>query len=164
MIEWKLLPILTLVVPIEPGRPFDPDLVLLGDVNRLVAIFILVSFKVFASDILSAELDTGLNCGWPDKRDQGLNVDNSPEVRKTVPLEVGKVMFCSRLKLNITKVGAAISKFLRRSTRVVEDQNLSGRIAEDNRDPTFLALVWLDLVKHLAVALGVKTQDSPIAD
>jgi hypothetical protein len=53
------------------------------------------------------------------------------------------------------KIGAAVSKLLRGSARVVKNQNLSGRIAEDDQDPTLLAFVWLDLVKHLAVTLGV---------
>ncbi len=58
-------------------------------------------------------------------------------------------MFGSRLKLDITRVGAAVSKFLWSFARVMENQNLSGRIAEDDWDPTFLAFVGLDLVKHL---------------
>ena len=69
---------------------------------------------------------------------------------------MSKVVFSSRLKLDIPKISAAILELLRGLARVMEDQNLSGRIAKDNRDPTFLALVWLDLVKHRAIALGVK--------
>jgi hypothetical protein len=71
-------------------------------------------------------------------------------------------MFGSRLKLDISKIGAAISKFLRSFARVMENQNLSGRIAKNNRDPTFLAFVGLDLIEHLAIAFGVQAQDSPI--
>ncbi len=77
---------------------------------------------------------------------------------------MGKVMFGSRLKLDITKVSAAIPEFLRSFARVVEDQNLSGRIAEDDRDSSWLAFVRFDLVKHLAIALGVETQNSPIVN
>jgi len=73
-------------------------------------------------------------------------------------------MFGSGLKLNITKIGAAISKFLRSFGRVVENQNLSGRVAKHDWDPAFLAFVGLDLVEHFAVAFGVETQDSPIVN
>jgi hypothetical protein len=124
VVEGKFFPILTLVIPVEPGGPFDPDLVLLRNVNLYVASFVLVSFSVVATNILSAKLDAGLYCGWPDERDQGLNVDNSSEIRKSVSLEMGKVMFGSRLKFDIAKIGAAVSKLLRSFARVVENQNL----------------------------------------
>ncbi len=65
-------------------------------------------------------------------------------------------MFSSRLKLNIAEVGATVSKLLRGMTRVMEDQNLSGRIAKHDWDSSRVALVRLDLVKHRAVALSVK--------
>ncbi len=73
-------------------------------------------------------------------------------------------MFGSRLKLDVTKVGATFSKFLWSFARVMENQNLSSRVAEYDWDPTFLAFVGLYLVKHLAVAFGVETQDSPIVN
>ncbi len=164
MVERLLIPVFALVEGVELVRPLDPDLVLVRNVNLFVTGLVLVSFRIVAPNILSAKLDAGLLGGRSDEGDQGLNVDDSSKIRKTISLEMSKVMFSSRLKLDIAKVGATVSKFLRSLTRVMEDQNLSGGIAEGNRDPTFLAFVWLDLVEHLAVALGVETQDSPIVD
>ena len=69
---------------------------------------------------------------------------------------MSKVMFSSRLKLDITKIGAAVLELLRGLTRVMEDQNLSGWIAKHNRDASGIALVRLDFVKHCAVALSVE--------
>ena len=73
-------------------------------------------------------------------------------------------MFGSGLKLDITKIGAAVSKLLRSFARIVENQNLSGRIAKHDRDPSGVAFVGLDFVKHLAIALSVEAQDSPIVN
>jgi hypothetical protein len=39
---------------------------------------------------------------------------------------MGEIMFSSGLKLDITEIGAAVSKLLGGLTRVMEDQNLSG--------------------------------------
>ena len=63
-------------------------------------------------------------------------------------------MFSSRLKLNITKIGAAVLELLRGLTRVMKDQNLSGRIAKHDWDSSWIAFLRLDLVEHLAVAFG----------
>ncbi len=65
-------------------------------------------------------------------------------------------MFGSRLKLDIPKIGAAVLELLRGLTRVMKDQNLSGRVAKHDRDAPWVALVWLGLVEHRAVALCVK--------
>ena len=69
---------------------------------------------------------------------------------------MSKVMFSSRLKLDITKIGAAVLELLRGLTRVMEDQNLSGRIDKHDWDSSWIAFVWFDFVKQCAVALGVK--------
>jgi hypothetical protein len=156
MIEGKLLPILTLVEGLELGCPLDPNLVLLENVNLDVASLVLVSFGVVAPDILCTKLDAGLFGGRPDERDQRLNVDNSSKVRKSIFLQVSEVMFSSRLKLDITEVGAAVSKLLRSFARIMEDQNLSGRIAKHDRDSSWIAFLGLDLVEQRAVALGVE--------
>ena len=93
-----------------------------------------------------------------------MDIDDSTKIRKTIFLQMSKVMFSSRLKFNITKVGTAVLEFLRGLTRVMEDQNLSGRIAKHDWDASGIALVRLDLVKHRAVALGVEAQDSPLVN
>jgi hypothetical protein len=93
-----------------------------------------------------------------------LNVDDSSKIRKTIFLEMSKVIFSSRLKLDITKIGAAILELLGGLTRVMKDQNLSSRIAKNDWDSSWVALVRLDLVEHLAVAFGVEAQDSPLID
>jgi hypothetical protein len=117
-----------------------------------------------APDILRTKLNARLYCGWPDERDQGLDVNNSPKVQKTISLEVREVMFSSRLKLDIAKVGAAVSKFLRGLARIVEHQGLSGGVTKDDRDPSWPAVVGLNLVEHLVLAFSVKTQDLPIGN
>ncbi len=164
VVERVLFPILALVIPVEPGRPFDPDLIFLRNVNLYVTSLILVLFGVVAPDILSTKLDAGLFCGWTNESDQGLNVDDFSKIRKAILFEMSKVMFGSGLELNITKIGASISKFLRGFARVVENQNLSSRIAKHDWDLAFLAFVGLDLVEHLAVTFGVETQNSPIVN
>ncbi len=80
VVERKLFPVLTLVEGIELGRPIDPDLVLVGNVNLFVTSLVLVSFRVIAPNILSTKLDAGLYCGWSDEGDQGLNVDDSSKI------------------------------------------------------------------------------------
>jgi hypothetical protein len=80
VIERLFLPVLTLVKPVEPGSPLDPDLVLLGDVSFDVASGVLVPLRIIAPNILSAELNTGLLRGWADESDQGLNVDDSSKI------------------------------------------------------------------------------------
>ncbi len=93
-----------------------------------------------------------------------MNVDDSSKIRKTIFLEMSKVMFSSRLKLNIPKIGATVLELLGGLTRVMEDQNLSSRIAKNDWDSSWVAFVWLDLVEHRAVAFGVEAQDSPFVN
>ncbi len=69
---------------------------------------------------------------------------------------MSKVMFSSLLKLNIPKIGATVLELLGGLTRVMEDQDLSGWVAKHDWDSSWVALVRLDLVKHRAIALGVK--------
>ncbi len=123
MVEQKTLPVLTFVEGLEPGRPLDPNLALLGHVNLNVASRILVSLCVVAPNILRTKLNSGLFGGRSDERDQSLDVDNSSEIRKSVFLEMGEIMFSSRLKLDITKIGSKVLELLRGLTRVVENQN-----------------------------------------
>ena len=121
-------------------------------------------FSVVAPNVLGAELDAGLLGGWTDESDQSLNVDNSPKIRKTIFLEMSKVMFSSRLKLNIPKIGATVLELLGGLTRVMKDQNLSGWVAKHDRDPSWVALVRLDLIEHRAVAFRIEAQDSPLVN
>jgi hypothetical protein len=153
VVEGKLFPILTLVEGIEFGRPFDPNLVLLGNVNPYVVGLILVSFGVVAPNILRAELNAGLNGGRPDERDQRLDIDDSSKVQKPISFEMSKVVFGSGLKLDVAKISAAVSKLLGGLTRVMENQNLSGRIAKHDWDSSWIAFVGLDLVKQRAVGV-----------
>ncbi len=165
MLERQILPVFTFVERIEFRRPLDPDLVLVREFDPPVTSSVLVSLRVIAPNILSTKLDAGLYCGWPDECDQSLNIDDSSKIRKkSISLQVSEVVFGSRLKLDITEIGAAISKLLRGFARIVEHQSLSGRVTKDDRDLSWLAFVWLDLVEHLAIAFSVKTQDSPIID
>ena len=142
----------------------DSNLALLGNVDSDVASLVLVLLFVIAPDVLRAELDSGLLGGRTDESDQGLNIDDSSKIRKTILPEMSKVMFSSRLKLNIPEIGATVLELLGSLTRVMEDQNLSSRIAEHDRNASWIALVRLDLVKHRAVAFGVEAQDSPFVD
>ncbi len=134
MVERKTFPVLTFVEGFKPGRPLDPNLALPGNVNLDVVSCVLVALLVVAPDILSTKLNSGLFGGRSDKCDQCLNVDDSSKIRKSIFLEMSKVMFSSRLKLDITKIGAAVLELLRGLTKIVEDQNLSGRIAKHNWD------------------------------
>ncbi len=88
--------------------------------------------------------------------DQGLDIDDSTKIRKTIFLQVSEIMLGSGLKLDVAKIGAAVSKLLRGLTRVMEDQNLSGRVAKHDWDSSGIAFVGFDLVEHSAVAFGVK--------
>ncbi len=132
------------------------NLVFPGNVNFDVVGRILVSLLVVAPNILCAELGAGLLGGWTDKSDQGLNIDNSSKVQKTIFLEMSKVMFSSRLKLDVPKIGATVLELLRGLMRVVKDQNLPGRVAKHDRDSSWVAFVWLNFVEHRAVAFGVE--------
>jgi hypothetical protein len=164
MLERLIYPVFTFVERIEFCHPFDLDLVLLRNVNPLITSLLFVSFRVIAPDILSTKLNARLKCGWPDKRDQRLNVDDSSKVRKSVSFEVSKFVFGSGLKFDITEIRAGVSKLLRSVARIMKDQSLSSRVTEDNRNPSFLAFVRLNLVKHLAITFRIETQDSPIVD
>ncbi len=95
MVERLFFPILTLVEGVELARPFNPDLVLVGNVGLFVAGLVLVSFCVVAPDILGAKLDAGLLSGWTDKGDQSLNIDDSAKIQKTIFLQVSEVVFGS---------------------------------------------------------------------
>ena len=95
MLEGQVYPVFTFVEGLELGSPLNPDLVLVGDFDPLVTSFILVSFRVVTPDILSTKLDAGLYRGWPDERDQRLNVDNSSKIRKPISLQVSEVVFGS---------------------------------------------------------------------
>ena len=88
MLERQVYPVFTFVKGFELGHPFDPDLVLLGNVNFFVTCRVFISFRVVAPNVLSTEIDAGLYRGWPDERDQRLNVNDSSKVRKTVSLQV----------------------------------------------------------------------------
>jgi hypothetical protein len=123
---------------------------------------VLVAFHVVSSNILSTKLNAGLLGGWPYEGDQSWNVNNSSKVQKTISLEVREVVFGSRLKLDVSEVSAVVSNFLRGFARIVENQNLFGGVAKDDRDLTFLAFVGFNRVKHFAIPFGVKTQDPPI--
>ncbi len=102
----------TLVEGLEPGCPLDPNLTFLGNVNSFVARLVLVLLLIVAPNILCAKLDAGLLGGWTDESDQGLNVDNSSKIRKSIFLKMGEIMFGSGLKLNITEIGAAVLELL----------------------------------------------------
>ena len=95
MVKGELLPILAHVEGLKLGRPLDPDLVFLGNVNPFVARLVLIVFRVVAPDVLSAELNSGLLGGGPDESDQRLNIDNSSEVREPVSFEMGEIVFGS---------------------------------------------------------------------
>ncbi len=95
MIERKLFPILTLVEGVELGCPLDPDLVLVGDFDPYITVLVLVSFRVVAPNILSTELNARLYCGWPDDRDQRLNIDDSSNIQKPISLQVSEIVFGS---------------------------------------------------------------------
>jgi hypothetical protein len=75
--------------------PLDPNLAFVGNVNSFVTGLVLVSFCVVAPNILCTKLDAGLNGGWPDERDQRLNIDDSSKVRKPIPLQVSEIVFGS---------------------------------------------------------------------
>jgi hypothetical protein len=61
----------------------------------------------------------------------------------------------------ILEINTAVSKFVRSFTRVMKNQNLSGRVAHNHWDPTFFAFVRFDFAKHFAITFSVETQDSP---
>jgi hypothetical protein len=110
VVEGELFPVLTYLEGVELGCPLDPDLAFLGNVNPYVTGLVLVSFSIVASNILRTELNAGLNGGRTDESDQRLNVDDSPEIQKSVPFEMGEIVFGSRLKLDIPEIGATISE------------------------------------------------------
>jgi hypothetical protein len=95
VVERLFFPVFALVEGIELVRPLDPDLVLFGNVNLFVTLLVIISFGVVTPNILSAKLDSRLLGGRSDKSDQGLNVNDSSKVRKSVSLQVSEFVFGS---------------------------------------------------------------------
>ena len=161
VIERQLFEVLSLVARIERLAPFDPDFVL---VDLLGSVLVLDPVLIISPDVLSAELDAALSNGRSNKRDESLDVNNSPENSKTIFLKIVNVIFDTGLQLDVPKICATFNQFDRCLTRIVKDQNHSSRVSEHYRDAAFFAFVGPGVVEELAVALGVEAENSPSVD
>ncbi len=74
------------------------------------------------------------------------------------------VIFDTRLQLDVPKICTTFNQLNRCLTRIVKNQDHFGWVSKHDRDAAFFAFVEPDVVEELAVALGVKAENSPSID